>query len=435
MRDLRRLMELMENPELDVNLPERPSVGSTLNNGKVKIVAHEYNGDPSKLTIHLREGDEDSDEHGTAEKLEPEQDGYQYRDWTRFVRTALQTAADYGYLDIVEYLLQERVPPKQIDVNEAPYWEYGRTALQAAIESGHKDIVQVLLAHGADVFEQPDADIPIHRTTMQLALNLESPLSEEILRMLIFDGGKERSGFYQYMCRLLDSGRWREIVLFKGVLETLPETLEVEILNRRKSQLTDSIMQAAAWACKSKRWEHDSPGLGTLLLDMLVRPSLVKRAANSLTSFDKKTPLHLAAELNNCQAVEKLLEEGAQVGLRLNWRDKGKSTAVSLAAERGNAWIARVLLRHGASTDRIRYEDVPALLQRRWGEEEQGTTIVRVRGPGPFIAGSKGAKDAAEFSHCTEVDSFSSSARCHFGPEYGLTNSLDWLKPSILFRQ
>ena len=49
-------------------------------------------------------------------------------------RTALQAAAEGGYLDVVERLLREKA-----NVNAAR--SDGRTALQAAAEGGHLDVV------------------------------------------------------------------------------------------------------------------------------------------------------------------------------------------------------------------------------------------------------------------------------------------------------
>ena len=61
-------------------------------------------------------------------------------------RTALQVAAGFGHMEVVDKLLS-----KGADVNAPAKLIDGRTALQAAAERGHMEVVGKLLAEGADV--------------------------------------------------------------------------------------------------------------------------------------------------------------------------------------------------------------------------------------------------------------------------------------------
>ncbi|KAJ5902812.1 hypothetical protein N7495_003340 [Penicillium taxi] len=77
-------------------------------------------------------------------------------------RTALQTAAEGGHLEVVQALLAAKA-----DVNASPARSDGRTALRAAAGGGHLEVVQVLLAAKADVNASP-ADY-YGRTALQAA--------------------------------------------------------------------------------------------------------------------------------------------------------------------------------------------------------------------------------------------------------------------------
>lgn len=61
-------------------------------------------------------------------------------------RTALQAAAEGGYVDVIDLLLREKA-----DVNAAPAPKRGRRALQAAAARGHLDVINLLLQEKADV--------------------------------------------------------------------------------------------------------------------------------------------------------------------------------------------------------------------------------------------------------------------------------------------
>ncbi|KAF2648273.1 ankyrin [Lophiostoma macrostomum CBS 122681] len=65
-------------------------------------------------------------------------------------RTALQTAVEYGHMDIIRYLLQQHVDP-----NEVPALNGGGTALQLAAIEGHVGIAEILVEAGADVNAAP----------------------------------------------------------------------------------------------------------------------------------------------------------------------------------------------------------------------------------------------------------------------------------------
>lgn len=63
-------------------------------------------------------------------------------------RSALQSAAARGHLDVVDLLLNGA------DVNGKPAWDSGQTALQSAASGGHVDVLKLLLDHGAAVNQE-----------------------------------------------------------------------------------------------------------------------------------------------------------------------------------------------------------------------------------------------------------------------------------------
>ena len=65
-------------------------------------------------------------------------------------RTALQTAAELGDVEMVQVFLS-----KGAHVNAPPALVFGVTALQAAAIKGHLRIVQILLENGADIDSEP----------------------------------------------------------------------------------------------------------------------------------------------------------------------------------------------------------------------------------------------------------------------------------------
>lgn len=69
-------------------------------------------------------------------------------------RTALYVAAEYGHLDILQYLLQ-----KGADKDKTT--KKGATALHVAVMMGHFDVVQYLLDHGADIMKTMNEGITL----------------------------------------------------------------------------------------------------------------------------------------------------------------------------------------------------------------------------------------------------------------------------------
>jgi len=82
-------------------------------------------------------------------------------------RTALHAAAEYGHLELAEYLIRNGA-----EVNHTGHWgALLKTPLHLAATNGHEDIVRLLLAHGAN----PDAKDNHSQNPAQCALDSGHP--------------------------------------------------------------------------------------------------------------------------------------------------------------------------------------------------------------------------------------------------------------------
>ena len=421
-----------------INDRERPAVGTTLNNGKIRVVSDNNFGDDSFITIHVRHREAKLEDTGSARPFEEPRANEGHYEWvsdfTDLRRTALQTAADNGALDIVEYLLNQ----DGIDVDANPHYEYGRTSLQAAIECGHTKIVERLLAHGAQLYETPD--LPEHRSNVMQFLP-EGNVRRDIVRSLIYfkDNDtveRERKELYKFMSTLL-RGDMKKLEHFKEILEELPD--ELEAMRRNNWKLAHRLLQRAAPACRGNRKPDKRRGICEVSLEILTRPKLIGHAANSLQKFGQRTALHLAAASNNEDVVQNITRQATC--LLLDREDNHKATPLSLAVENNHATIIRILLDCGAATTSVPYGNMSSLLKGASAEYREDASqgarlgrkgkpcIVRIRG-NRSLSNSKEEKNK-HFSRKTEIDRFADISACNFAPDP--QPSLDWLKPSVLF--
>ncbi|RFU32189.1 hypothetical protein B7463_g4179, partial [Scytalidium lignicola] len=260
--------------------------------------------------------------------------------------TAIRVASLYGHVQLVKQLLNAGA-----DVDKRG-WD-GASPLHCAVCNGHTSVVRLLLEHGADM------------TTNGLRRNIGTPLYDAASR-----------GYLGIVKLLLDRGADIEI----GV-DQHETPLQVAIRNGHKSMVKALVDKGAN--VKVKYWGRDTTlhlaikckkkvkGIVQLLLKkgvdanerddrgwtalhwatslgwkgvvrLLIRKENVEK--NCQASWDRRTPLHLAAAESNPTLVKLLVESGADVDIcdRMGW------TALHAATDKCCKQTVRILLRNSA---------------------------------------------------------------------------------------
>jgi ankyrin repeat protein len=230
-------------------------------------------------------------------------------------KTVLHLAAEWGRIELVEWLIEQRVDTKTTDLG-------GMTAMELAVINGHENIVQLLANQGNT---QPD-DQARYLQFARLLTAVKNATST-IVPSLLMDINFDSKGSALLGRKLLEQATAnRNMALVELLLEKLSAIVEDEYYEQ-------ALLQLAA----------DSGHNAMLAL-------LLNKGANIETrssGYNSGTALHIATSTGNHPAVQLLLEKGANV----NAADNRRLTPLMHAAEMGNETIVNLMLQYGAATE------------------------------------------------------------------------------------
>ncbi|KAH8149779.1 uncharacterized protein LAJ45_05931 [Morchella importuna] len=295
------------------------------------------------------------------------QDGY----------TALDLAAEYGHVEIVQRLLE-----KGTDVNSRS--NNGYSALHRAVKGGSFGLIQLLLDAGADMeaITHPEYHTPLHLAARHADLDVVALLLD---RGANADGKAAdgltplhlaaRDGFLEVVGLLLDRGANVDaktarnhtplhLAVRHGLLEVAGLLLEKGANIEVKAANEDRPLHLAV--------KHGCPEVVGLLLDngtnievkaanedrplhLAVRHGhleivglLLDKGANTdVKATYGHTPLHLAARYADLKAIGRLLDSGANIDVKA----ADGHTPLHLAARDGFLEVVSLLLDRGANID------------------------------------------------------------------------------------
>lgn len=316
-------------------------------------------------------------------------------------RTALQAAADGGHTRVVELLLEAGA-----DVNAPPARIFGRTALQSAVEGRHEMAVQLLLSEGVDL----NGPVPSYgRTALQAAVEEGH---KTILQLFVYKGA-DLSGALREAVEgqnedslqlLLDVGANINIKYPDG------DTLLHIAVKCRFERIVELLLFSAYNQLQPNTDASHATGLGNYLrlgptlkpIDLIAaidhqqrnilhaacsdynetifRLILEKCTPNHLSARDTfgSTPLHLAVRHESLPAVQLLVSRDVDI----DTRDLGDQTPLQIAVDKGLVDITRLLLKKGATTDRLTVKHLPILIHAYDGSNPSTGHVVLCRTPG-----------------------------------------------------
>jgi ankyrin repeat protein len=219
----------------------------------------------------------------------------------RMGRTPLMIAAEYGFLDIAEFLLKSGTDQYAVDQD-------GRNAKQIAMASpGSMAVAMLLGAPASDVGGDPSVNV------------IKSRNRNELRRLI--DAGKFDSQARDHTGKT---------VITAAVAITNPDI-----------DMVDDILQAGA-DINEQGADGDNPILTVARQkDPRTVKALLERGANSnVQDREGNTPVLNAARNGDIESLEMLIQHKARVGVR---NHKGE-TALIVAAQQGHTEMVRILL-------------------------------------------------------------------------------------------
>ena len=235
-------------------------------------------------------------------------------------RTALQAAAEGGYLAVVERLLQEKA-----DVNAAATYG-GRTALQAAAGGGHLAVVERLLQ------EKANANAKIATSDGRTALQAAA-----------------EGGYLQVVERLLqEKADVNAAVVYGGrtALQAAAGRGHLAVVERLLQEKAN--VNAAAAVAKHGRTALQAAAGGGYLA-VVERLLQEKADVNAAAGDNRRTALQAAAEGGHLAVVERLLQVKADINAAA--ADSDGRTALQAAAEGGYLQVVERLLLENADVN------------------------------------------------------------------------------------
>jgi ankyrin repeat protein len=296
-------------------------------------------------------------------------------------RTALLLAVGYGYLTMIDLLLEQGADPiakdnhgwnaihvaarfgrdnilrlllaKQFDWDLEARISNGRTALLLAVRNGHLTTIDLLLEQGAD----PTAKDNQGWNAIHIAANFGQ---DNVLRPLLakqFDWDLEARASNGRTALLLAVGNGHltiiDLLLEQGADPTAKDNQGWNAIHRAAGYGRDSIIQKLLARSKCDLEARTSDGLTALLLAAknghfgAVELLLKKGAKLKGAQEPGLTVLHSAAEGGHETVVKLLLD----MGFDIDTQTETKCTALHMAAEAGHEAVVQVLLDSGAIAD------------------------------------------------------------------------------------
>ncbi|MCY6488794.1 ankyrin repeat domain-containing protein [Leptolyngbya sp. GGD] len=265
-------------------------------------------------------------------------------------RTALMVAATQGNLDFVNILLAGGADPSTIEdpsraiihvlmqglESEIIKRSELRSALHYAADHGHTDVVQALLAAGADVTILDKKG----RTARDIAIQQGYT---EIVRLLKQAGTPIPAGTEEFSeAFLLGAAK-------QGNLEDLRSALRAGINpNASEPQERRSPRHKTALMFAAERGHLEAV---QILIETGAEVNLSDRPGKKLG----KTPLMYAAESDHAEIIQFLIKSGATVDAQ----DKRGETALFLAVQEKSVEAVRVLLEFGADPHKKNWDGTP----------------------------------------------------------------------------
>lgn len=269
-----------------------------------------YSGHKSCLTLLLN--------HGAI--LKPQQP-------CQYYLSPLHYAATAGRYDCLQFLLDQGIPIDQQSTISCPFgWNW--TALQMAANSGYTECVSLLIQAGADInFKDPDGYQAIHRACMAQSV--------ATLDLLLKKGANPDAVNSDDVTPL-------QIIVQKNNVECLQCLLKYPIstanqpstFNQNLLPLQIAIIDKPITIAKILL-EYDSQlvnGAYLINSETFVHPLY-------------PTPMHIAVECENLEAVELLLEYKADTTIKSHF----KKTALDLAKEKNYQAIIEAIEKYNDS--------------------------------------------------------------------------------------
>ncbi|WP_245970094.1 ankyrin repeat domain-containing protein [Wolbachia endosymbiont of Bemisia tabaci] len=272
----------------------------------------------------------------------------------RYSYTLLYLAIDFKLDSLIDALLEV----KGIDINApGPFSEW--TALHWAVEDRNTKVVRKLIEKGANVNQldssqrttlyQPAVNGDIEITKI-LIMNKVNPNVEDLMNLTaLYEAA--RNGHKEVVRFLMNNGA---DIRKNGALKFTPLHIAVAnvdramvnciIKNDKNINKNIEIVDVLGWT--PLYWAAASNNIS--ILEVLLQTILRCRA--SVDIEDKligRSPLHIAATNGNVEAVELLINYGAEV----NYKDAWGWTPFNCAAEKDNIEVMNCLIAHGANIE------------------------------------------------------------------------------------
>ncbi|WP_341810978.1 MULTISPECIES: ankyrin repeat domain-containing protein [unclassified Wolbachia] len=272
----------------------------------------------------------------------------------RFSYTLLYLAIDFKLNNLINSMLKV----KGIDINApSPFSEW--TALHWAVENRNTEVARKLIEEGANV-NQLDSS---QRTTLyQPAVNGDI----EITKILVKNNADVNAEDLARLTALYEAARnsHKEVVKFlmnsgadvkkNGALKLTPlhiavanvDEAMVDCIIQNDKNIDENIETVDVFGWTPLYWA--AARNNTSILRSLLQAILRYRASVDIEDMlIGRSPLHIAATNDNVEAVELLINYGAEI----NYKDAWGWTPFNCAAARGNIEVMNCLIANGANIE------------------------------------------------------------------------------------